>query len=205
MKKIFFILGLFPSLLFAQDEPTTRFVHAGILCGDISLAPGMLVQQNISTVSVPTTLEFYIDDHVSLKDDVFFHVSSGQTADSLKLTANHQLFVGIAYHFTTRGNLDPYMAFQPGISYSQLTRENKLPNYDNTPDGTISYSANLVPVASLSLGVNYYFPRYFHMFVEVRYVHGTLLFNAPGAFPLDEIKCQFGLGWNLNMIRKKKK
>jgi hypothetical protein len=202
--RLFFIMLLFPLLGICQEAPDKRFVHEGILCGDISIAPGMLLNQNISTISIPATLEYYWDDHVSLKNDIYFHVSSGLTNDSLRLIANHQLFVGIAYHFTTKGNFDPYVGFQPGIAYSQVKNESKIPFSDQTPYGRIEYSPSLNPVLGLSVGFNYYFFRYFHLFVEARYVHGTHLYNAPGAFPLDELKCQFGLGWNLNLIRKKK-
>lgn len=198
MKNYFLILLLIPAFAFSQEEQSKRFVHAGILCGDISLAPGLLLQENISTVSIPGTLEYYIDEHVSIKSDVYFHVSSGLTSDSLRLTSNHQLFTGIAYHFKTNGNLDPYMAFQPGLAYTQLTRENKLPNADQTPYGTLSYSPAINPIVGIALGVNYYFPRYFHIFIEMRYVHGTHLYDVPVSFPLDEVKYQFGLGFNIN-------
>ncbi len=202
-----FILSLYlliPILGFTQEEPAKRYVHTGILCGDISLAPGFLLQENISTVSVPAGIEFYVDPHVSFKADVYFHVSSGMTQDSLKLIANHQLFVGASYHFTTKGYFDPYLSFQPGVSYAQVQNESKIQVDAQTKYGTIDYSANIVPILGVALGFNYYFPRYFHIFVEARYVHGTLLYNAPGSFPLDELKLQFGLGWNLNLIKQKK-
>jgi hypothetical protein len=208
MKRIIiFSLLLLPFKQYAQDtkdDKHKRYVHTGIFCADVSIAPGFLINQNISTISIPAGIEFYMDSHVSFKADVYYHVTSGLTSDSLRLTANHQLFCGAAYHFTTKGYFDPYFAFQPGVSYGQVTPESKLPRTTDTPNGKIDYNGNLAPILGLSLGFNYYFPRFFHIFVEARYVHGTLLYNAPAAFPLDELKIQFGLGWNLNLIKQKK-
>jgi len=200
-------LFLFPFLslgLLAQETPKKRYVHTGIFCADVSIAPGFLINQNVSTISIPAGIEFYLDEHVSFRADVYFHVASDITSDSLKLTANHQLLCGASYHFATKGYFDPYLAFQPGVTYGQVTPQNKLPMNTETPNGTIAYSPNLAPILGIALGFNYYFPRFFHIFVEARYIHGTLLYNAPGAFPLDEMKISFGLGWNLNLIKQKK-
>jgi hypothetical protein len=203
-RHLLYSLFILPALLVAQEEPSKRYVHTGILCADISISPGGLVNQNVSTISIPAGIEFYFDDHVSFKADVYYHVTSGLTADSLRLIANHQLLCGAAYHFTTRGYFDPYFAFQPGVSYGQVKKESKLPQNMDSPNGKLDYSPNLAPVLGVSLGFNYYFPRFFHIFVEASYIHGTLMFNAPGSFPLDEMKIQFGLGWNLNLIKQKK-
>jgi hypothetical protein len=194
---------LFSFFCSAQEEPVQRFVRAGILCGGASISPGLLLQQNSSTISIPLGGEYYLDEFISIKSDVFIHVSSGLTSDSLRLVTNHQLFTGLAYHFKTKSNLDPYLCFQPGLAYSQVKRESKLPFNDQTPDGLIEYTPSLNPVLALACGVKCYFPRFFHIFLELRYVHGTALFNAPWAFPLDELKLQFGLGWNMNVLRKK--
>jgi len=207
MKKILiYSLLLVPMFLRAQEEKEKKkqYIHTGILCADVSIAPGFLINQNVSTISIPAGIEFYFDQHVSFKADVYYHVTSGLTNDSLRLTANHQLFCGASYHFTTQGYFDPYLAFQPGISYAQVSNESKLPQKTDNPNEKIEYTPNLAPVLGISLGFNYYFPRFFHIFVEARYVHGVLMYNAPGSFPLDELKLQFGLGWNLNLIKQKK-
>ncbi len=188
---------------FGQEEQNTRFVRAGILSGGASLSPGVLLQQNVSTISVPLTGEYYLDEYISIKSDIYISVGSGITADSLSLKTNHQLFTGLAYHFKTKGNLDPYLCFQPGIAYTQVKTESKVPQIDQTPSGTIEYTPSVNPILGFSAGINYYFPRFFHIFIEARYVHGTALFNAPWAFPLDELKLQFGLGWNMNVLMKK--
>jgi hypothetical protein len=201
MKTFLFSVSLFLSFsCCGQEEQNARFVRAGILSGGASISPGLLLQQNISTISIPLTGEYYLDEHVSIKADVFIHVSSGLTADSLRLIANHQLFTGLSYHFKTTGNLDPYLCFQPGLAYSQVKRESKLPFNDQTPNGTIEYTPSVNPILGVAAGINYFFPRFFHIFIEARYVHGNALFNAPWAFPLDELKVQFGLGWNMNVF-----
>jgi hypothetical protein len=194
---------LLNSFLFCQEESGTTSVNRkGLICTDISIAEGLLLNQKVLTVSIPARLEYYLDEHVSLKNDIYFHVSSGMTKDSLKLVLNHQLFVGIAYHPSTRSFFDPYIAFQPGLAYAQVKSVQITPPPDHTPFGQIDYTPNLNPVLALSLGFNYFFPRYFHFFIELRYIHGTHLFNAPAAFPLDEIKGQFGLGWNFDFSKK---
>jgi hypothetical protein len=205
MKKIVNLLLIclaFAVTASAQDEPAKRFVTAGLLCGDASLAPGFLLSENISTVSIPLSAEYYFDGHVSLKADIYIHVSSGMTSDSLTLKSNHQLFTGLAYHFVTKGYFDPYIGFQPGLSYAQLQSDAKT-TYSVLNETDLSYHPNIVPVMAVSVGFRYFFPRYFHIFIEARYVHGTLVCDrpTPGSFPLDELKMQFGLGWN---IRTKK-
>jgi hypothetical protein len=205
MRKIALLcLILLPLISPAQEESSKRYVHKGLLSGDASIAPGMLLKQNVSTVSIPGTLEYFWDEHVSIKADIYYQANAGLTNDSLRLIANHQLFVGINYHIHTNSNFDPYLGFQPGVAYGQVRPESKLPFQEQTPYGQVQYNASLAPVLGLSIGFNYYFFRYFHIFVEARYVHGTLLYNAPGSFSLDELKCQFGLGWNLNLLHQKK-
>ena len=190
-------------VLSAQEQANSLpFIHKGLLCTDLSIAEGMLLNQKVSTVSVPARLEYYLDHHVSLKNDIYFHISSGMTKDSLKLVLNHQLFAGIAYHFCSRSFFDPYIALQPGLAYAQVKSEQVNQVNEHTPFGQIDYTPNINPVLGLSAGFNYFFPRYFHFFIEIRYIHGTHLFNAPMAFSLDELKGQFGLGWNFDFHQK---
>ncbi|HXC04473.1 MAG TPA: hypothetical protein VNZ86_06950, partial [Bacteroidia bacterium] len=150
MKKTLLPILLFSLLMqtgYAQEVIRIGFVQAGMLCGDASLAPGILLNQNISTVSVPLSAEYYLDSRISIKADIYLHVSSGMTSDSLTLISNHQLFTGLAYHFRTKGYFDPYVGFQPGVSYAQIKSDSKTESLLlNAPD--LTYHANLVPVAA---------------------------------------------------------
>jgi hypothetical protein len=196
-------LLLLNSFLFCQQEAGSALNNRKrLICADISIAEGMLLNQKISTVSVPARLEYYLDEHVSLKNDLYFHISAGMTKDLLKRILNHESFAGIAYHPSYKPFFDPYIAFQPGLAYTQVRSEEKIRASDPTPFGQIDYTPNLNPVLGLSFGFNYFFPRYFHFFIEIRYIHGTYLFNAPAAFPIDELKGQFGLGWNFDFSKK---
>jgi hypothetical protein len=78
MRKIALLcLILLPLISPAQEESSKRYVHKGLLSGDASIAPGMLLKQNVSTVSIPGTLEYFWDEHVSIKADIYYQANAG--------------------------------------------------------------------------------------------------------------------------------
>ena len=57
------------------------------------------------------------------------------------------------------------------------------------------------PLASLVIGYNYYVHRYFHFFVQTRFIAGQHLYNEHK--DLSEFRFSAGLGFNINTIKNK--
>jgi hypothetical protein len=75
---------------------------------------------------------------------------------------------------------------------------------DNLLSPLVSTGASSVnPLISTAFGFNFYFQRWFHLFGEVRYISGKHLSDATTPLSLNELRFSFGLGWNINLIKKK--
>jgi hypothetical protein len=96
------------------------------------------------------------------------------------------------------------MGFQPGISIAKRQDMSGYfcdpaacpENYSYVPEQEIS------PVFSPVIGLNYYFQKWFHLFFETRYIQGKYI-SEGWVIPLSELRFSFGLGWNINTVRKK--
>lgn len=194
----------FSSLLFAQQE-NTQFIHKHLMRADASIVAGYLFKENINNVHVNGSAEYYIDNKVSIRGFASYLLgSSGLTKDSIGLKDFHSIYLGGAYHFPTNGHFDPYFIFQPGIGYTSSYKAKYIGNPDdNTKVAT--YEGVLSPIGTAGLGFNYYFQRFAHLFVETRYVYGRHLSPAPSPVSLQELRVTFGLGFNLFIIKDKKK
>ncbi len=109
--------------------------------------------------------------------------------------------LGAAFHIPTNSHFDPYVIVQPGIAYTSSYQNIRL--NDEVPT-KVSYRGVLTPLATAGIGVNYYFQRFAHLFVEGRYVYGKHLSTAPQPISLEEIRITFGLGFNLFIMKEKK-
>jgi hypothetical protein len=138
-------------------------------------------------------LEYYPNDKLSVRSDSYVFLNALSSFVELQ---NHSNFTGISYHFTTKKQFDPYITFQPGIAYVKVA-----------PVVAISLIAfpeisGWVPLYSSAIGFNYYAKKYFHLFMEARYVRGELP-AYPVAISLNELKLSFGLGFNLRVKKPK--
>ena len=119
----------------------------------------------------------------------------------------HSIYLGGAYHIPTKGHFDPYVIFQPGLAYtSSYEIHNWVPL--QLQDERVShtyYPGVLTPLATAGVGFNYYFQRFAHLFLETRYVYARHLSQAPSPISLQELRVTFGLGFNLFIIKDKKK
>ncbi len=208
MKKIILILGYVCSLsvVFAQQE-NTQFIHKHLVRADASIVAGYLFKENINNVHINGSAEYYLDNKISIRGSASYLLgSSGFTKDSMGLKDFHSIYLGMVYHFTTKGHFDPYLILQPGLAYtSSYQVHNWVPV--QLKDEQIShtyYPGTLSPLATAGVGFNYYFQRFAHLFVETRYVYGRHLSQAPSPISLQELRVTFGLGFNLFIIKDKK-
>lgn len=208
MKKIIFILIFVCSLsvVFAQKE-NTQYIHKHLMRADASVVGGYLFQENINNVHINGSAEYYLDNKISIRGSASYMLgSSGLTKDSMGLKDFHCIYLGGAYHFPTKGHFDPYVIFQPGLSYTSSYKgtPTSLSSSEETPAKKM-YPGALSPLATAGVGFNYYFQRFAHLFVETRYVYGQHLSPAPSPISLQELRVTFGLGFNLFIIKDKKK
>jgi hypothetical protein len=198
---------MFSTIAIAQQE-NGQYIHKHLLRADASIVAGNMFKSNLSNVYVDGNLEYYLDNKISIRGDGIFLVGSkGLTDDSVGLKDNHSLCLGVDYHFHTNSHLDPYFVFQPGLAYTSSYKQMAGPIlYGSEQSNTKHYySATLSPYASAGFGVNYYFQYVAHLFLEARYVYENHMSDAPKPMSLEEVRITFGLGFNLFIIKDKKK
>lgn len=207
LKKIIFpLLICLSTFLYAQQE-SQQFIKRYLVRADGSIEPGMMFKDGFSNVYINGNLEYYIDNIVSVRGDANYMMgSTGINSDSMGLKDNHSILIGTSFHFPTKGHFDPYLIVQPGIAYTSSYRQ----YYDH---GIVDdahkekdvYNGVVSPIGTVGLGFNYYFQRFAHLFLETRYVHGNHLSEAPSSISLDELRITFGLGFNVFILKEKKK
>ncbi|HXB10698.1 MAG TPA: hypothetical protein VNZ45_01830 [Bacteroidia bacterium] len=177
--------------VYAQPDSAKGFVHRGILRGALNFAVGKMTSFNIANAYVTGNLEYYADSKISVRGDVYFFVNSLNNNKFLK--QNSALYFGACYNFPTHSNFDPIIGLQPGVAVSQLA----------ATSNDISHPINVAPIASIVTGFNYYAENWFHIQVNARYTMGKHL-DDDGLFQLNEISFSFGLGFNIDVLKKSK-
>ncbi len=205
-KYLIILLVCLSGVMIAQQE-NTQFIHKHLVRADASIVAGFLFKENISNVHINGNAEYYMDHKVSIRGSASYMIGSdGLTADSMGLKDFHSILLGGAYHFTTKGYFDPYFIIQPGLSYTSSFKELADPtaSASDSPKRK-KYDGVVSPIATAGLGFNFYFQRFAHLFFETRYVYGRHLSEAPSPISLQEMRVTFGLGFNLFIIKDKKK
>ena len=198
MKKVVFALILLSvaEVSFSQDEKM-QFIRKGLLRSTATFAIG-----GITKIALHSNLEYYLADNVSLRGSSFLSLKmfdpneEGFLDYGPYLSSNHQILSGGFYHFKTRNHFDPYLGLQPGVSVSQAIV------YRGGGENTYSKTA-VNPIIGATLGFNLYFQKFFHLFGETHYVHGKHLSDIYQPVSLDELRFSFGLGFNINTLKKK--
>ena len=140
-------------------------------------------------------LEYQLDDHFSIRGDVYYLVGNTGGIAHKFYKDYHTAFAGVSYHFSTPNNFDPYLGIQAGALYGK-SAENILflPVHNQR--------TSIDPLVSLHAGFNFYASHYFHLFMQVRYLYGVRTIPSYST-DLSELRFSFGLGFNLNVKRKK--
>jgi len=194
MKKIFFSLLLFPLTMNAQKDSSAQFIHGHMFRSQATISPGYVMEGKYLNIYLHGTLEYYLDNSISLRGDGFYFLKSN--SPGLKWKQYHSILAGASYHIKTKNRFDPYIALQPGVGITQLEY--------GYPSATISSSTDVplgkvsaTPLISGVVGFNYYFQKVFHLLAEARYVNGKHLSDISYPISLSEVKFSFGLGWNI--------
>lgn len=208
MKKIIsvFCLLIFVVVTQAQDEKGP-YIRKGLIRGQATISPGTMLRKSVSTISIHGCLEYHIANNISVRGDSYYFIQGKDGAGVNPFEFNHSIFSGMSYHFKTKSHFDPYLGFEPGISITKLRSYSALIECFTTPcPGDINFHDNTAvnPLLSSVLGFNFYFERWFHLFGEARYIGGKHISNSD-FYPisLSELRFSFGLGFNLNLLRKK--
>jgi len=193
---LFISFLIFP--LYCYSQTNEKLVRKGLLRAQANITTGKMLSYNQGSIYVCGDIEYYLDANTSLRGDGFYFINAiNKNADQI-LTMNHSFFSGSIFHLTTKGNLDPFIGIQPGLSFNQL----QSIVFDNNLQERFLVKSYLAasPLLSAIVGLQYFAPKYFHLFANVRYVKGTHLGNI-GRYNLDELRFSFGLGFNLSLIK----
>ncbi|MBL7882512.1 MAG: hypothetical protein JNL69_00470 [Bacteroidia bacterium] len=208
MKKILFafmVLQVTSLAVFGQIE-SQQFIKKHLVRASASIVSGYMYKSNIKNVHLNGNLEYYIDNKVSIRGDYNILLGSdGLTDQYMGLKDDHNVMLGAVFHIQTKGYFDPYIILQPGIGYTSSYIELPSTMIANGESNKKYYEGVLSPVGSAGIGFNYYFQRFAHLFMETRYMYGQHLSKAPSPISLEELRITFGLGFNVFVIKDKKK
>jgi hypothetical protein len=197
---------VFVSFLGQAQETESQYIHKHLVRADASIVPGYILNDNLQNVHLNGNLEYYADNKISVRGDANYMMgSTGYTKDSMKLKDYFSVMLGTSFHIATNNHFDPYFILQPGIAYTSSYYDSKAGSRDEIEGVKKYYAGAISPLASAGLGFNYYFQRFAHLFLETRYVYGTHLSEAPSPISLQELRVTFGLGFNVFVIKEKKR
>lgn len=208
MLRASFILSLVCfSLVCSAQQENGQFIHKHLVRADASIVPGYMINSFLSNVHLNGNIEYYMDNKVSIRGDANYMLgSSGLTDRSMGLKNNASVMLGAVFHFPTKNHFDPYAIIQPGFAYSSSYKQLNTATADFAPgEDRVYYKGAISPLGSAGIGFNYYFQRFAHLFMETRYVHGQYLSDAPSPVSLNELRFTFGLGFNVFVVKEKKK
>lgn len=169
-------------------------VEKGLLKATTTFSLG-LQTENTQNYYLSGLFEYSLDNRFSVRGDAFYFL--GSSGDRVRFDHNHQLFAGIVAHFKVAEQFYLYTGIQPGVAYS---RGSEFPTLN--PDGTTSNKFAFNPVVSGIGGLTYYAPKWFHVFIETRYILGRHQADSY-VVHLDEWRFTFGLGFHLYTFKKK--
>lgn len=181
------ILPFFSLFSVAQENPQ-QYIHRNLSRTTLTFSTGYLTASKVSSVYLTGNIEYYTNPFISVRGDGYLFINNlsvPKNTNTYVPNQNHNLLFGALYHFKTNNHFDPYAGLQPGIALSQS--KNNLE--------TSSITAN--PIISPSIGFNYYAKKYAHLFIHARYISGNHLSDARQPMRLNEIRFEFGLGFNL--------
>ena len=197
MKKTISVIILLIGVIVSQAQETKeRYIRKGLLRAMGTISPGIMLKENASTISLHGNLEYYVADNISLRGDSYYFLKAKDNNGNNPFDFNHSTFSGASYHFKTKNHFDPYFALEPGIAITKGS-----PIFLN--DVNISGGTAANPLMSTVIGFNFYFQKFFHLFMETRYIQGKHLSDATTPLSLCELRFSFGLGLNINVLKKK--
>lgn len=182
---VLFVLCLFCLNSKAQEE---NIIRKGLFRTTLTISPAVLFKSKQSLFYLHGNFEGYVTPKISIAGEAYFSLGN---ASSITPTFkfNHNIFFGASYHFTKNNN-DFYLGLQPGIAITRLV---VLSENSGNPKTGVN------PVVAMVIGYNYYVHKYFHFFVQTRFIAGQHLYNEHK--DLSEFRFSAGLGFNINAIK----
>ena len=152
-----------------------------------------------------TSAEWMLTDNWGLEGSAFINLGSSENDLESLLHAGtaqvggvtdyqtHNIFLGPNYHFLDHKRVDLYAGIHPGLTLFSAPEFSFVQEWGENV--TIPQTYALEPTVSLHGGAAYY-ARFFHAFVQARYVVGRHdSFQYSGKF--NEFRFALGLGFNL--------
>ena len=169
----------------AQDSLPRK----GLLLGAGAIAPGFMLQHDITNIHVVGRLEYYLEERISVRGRGSWYVDAQQ--DMPLLARNDQLSFGAYYH-TGTGRLDLHAGVEPGISFTRP---------DLPVIGLVELPLRVLPTAALSAGLTWFVWDHFHFFLDVRQHWASYQGMPGGPLRLHELVVSGGLGFHLRAAR----
>jgi len=185
----------------AQRSTSTGddIIRKGLFAAHVTIAPGWTLADGNTNLYLHGRTEFYLNRKVSFVGDGYYFLD---TQGDGYLRHNHGAYFGAQYHFPIK-RFDPYIGFMPGVSMVQVSNSGiALQGTEFVPQESVF---RVEPSISASVGFNLYIWKYIHFMGQVRYMHASHSTQWAMVYPLDEFRISFGLGWNVNMIRARKR
>jgi len=195
VKKIIILLIFIPFLGYTQENSVV--IKKGLLRAQGIISFGHFTDLKETSIFLHGTTEYYTSKNITVRCDLFYYLTPNTEST---IAQNHQMFAGGSYHFNVNGKFDPYIGIQPGLTLSQKNKPENTTIF--LQEAYTSYPITLNPLISGVIGFNYYASKWFHLFIDGRYVSGQHLSDLP-PISLNEIRLSFGLGFNLNILSKK--
>lgn len=189
-RAIIILLFLFNALESVAQQPKFDVLRKGLFRSFLTITPGIPLNEANTHIYLHGGFEYFLQNKVSFTGHGFWYIDSQKKNGSLK--QNSSILWGLRYHFPIRQKkFDTFVGLEPGIALVQAKTGEQLSVRKATP------------LISASAGFSFYVWRFFNFFTEVRYVHGSHPTEWNQTVRLDDIRISAGLGWNVNLIRKK--
>ncbi|MFD1553147.1 hypothetical protein DNU06_12515 [Putridiphycobacter roseus] len=178
--KIFCLLLLLPSQLFAQSEEDYD-LNVGLY-----YSAGFLTEQT-QTSNAHLSVGF-LKNKIEGSLDLFYFLNA--QGERERFNFNHQLFLGANYYFMVN-KIKPYVGVQVGLASSESS-EYGVFNTNNE----LVYESSINPLTSFNFGVKYAVSERFNITFSGRQIFGKHLANSYSTY-LDELRFSFGINYSI--------
>lgn len=181
------------SLLLCLKMPAQKnevFIENGLLSARLTLSPGTSLINSTDYFYLHGNIETYLTSKLSMAGEGYYYLNELASNTVPKFNYNHSAFFGANWHFTNKNN-DLFIGFQPGLSFSKVNRNQ---------NSSLDTQEGVSPLISSVIGYNYYVHKYFHFFLQTRFVFGQHFYDRIES--LNEFRFSAGLGFNFRTKKK---
>jgi len=165
-----------------------KFIRKGLLSSQLTFSPSYMVSDKQSYFYLHGGLEAFISEKTSLNGETYFLLGNiGATNPAFEY--NHSTFFGASWHLN-KNDHDFSLGIQPGISFTKLNALKSSP---------IKTQGGMNPLFSAVVAYKFYFFRFFHFFIQSRFILGQHNYDVPR--DIFELRFSAGLGLNINTMK----